>query len=80
MMLMVISRRRSTIVIDASWAFLMVWMLLINPSRCGGASEPIKGDGLHDLFRELMNCVDNGDASVLEKACYEPLTEENGRS
>ena len=28
------------------------------------------------FFRELMNCVDNGDASLLEKACYEPLTEE----
>ena len=28
------------------------------------------------FFRELANCVEGGDASVLEKACYEPLTEE----
>ena len=39
--------------------------------------EPeLRGMDYTIFFRELATCVEGGDASVLEKACYEPLSEE----
>lgn len=39
--------------------------------------EPeLRGMDYTIFFRELAQCVEGGDASLLEPACYEPLTEE----